>query len=157
MRIRIRVKTPKNRAPKAIEYLKDSLLGLVFRPKLIEQKVISHNEFYWILDINPDDLERINKKIALGEILIRRFYSVLFSVIGRANKLASKFGKGLSWIRRFLVNRLRKVYKKNSDMIEKIEMMTDEELKDYINITDKEDMRQLLDNQMILIEILNED
>ena len=156
MRIKIRVLTPKNKAEKSVETLKGSLLGLAFKAKIEKQEVTAHNEFYWILNIDPNDLPRIHKKAVMGEVLIRTFYSTLFRVIHRANKLASKFKKGISWIRRFIHARLAKVYKNNdSGMMESFDKMTDEELKDYLNITDKEEIQSLISNQMIFVEELD--
>lgn len=158
MKLKINVKTPNNQAKKCIETQKKSLLGLTQSKKVLEQKVIKHNEFFWIIECDSEkEREKIIKKCANGEVLIKKFYSVLFHIIGKANKLADKFKKGIGWIRRFLIKRLKKTSQqsatdKENGMIKQIESMSDDELKNFIKIHDRESMQKLLSGAIIKIK-----
>jgi len=153
MLIKISVKTPKDQATKCIKTQKKALLSYEQRNKVIEEKVVSHKLFYWIIEVKDQkELTQVIKKAAAGEVLIKQFYSGLFKLISRANKLAGKFSKGYKWIKKYLLRTINKKYKGNSGMIEHITNMSDEELKDFLVINDKEEMAKLLSGELIKIE-----
>lgn len=157
MKIRIDVKTPKNQAPACIESQKDALVGVTKRHKIIKQKVISHNRFYWIMRVKDQkEAEGIMRKCSLGEVLIKKFYSALFKLIKRANKLAARSSKGIAWMKRWLKKKLDKVSTGNESMKNQIDAMTDEQFIEWLKITDEEPMRKLLKGDLITIEVLND-
>lgn len=158
MKLKITVRTPKNQAAKCIESQKRALLGFAQAKLVKEQKLVNDHKFYWILEVDGEkDRQKIIKKCAAGEVLIKRFYSALFHIIGKANKLSEKFDKGLAWIRRFLIKRLSKRSQqsttgKENEMIESVRNMSDHELREFIKIHDKEAMQKLLAGELITIE-----
>lgn len=157
MEVKITVMTPRNQAAKSIKTMKDSLLGFNKAGKVKREKLLADNKFYWIIDCEDQkELDGIIKKAARGEILIKKFYSVLFKLLGRANKLAEKTNKGMQWLKRWLIKRLKKTYQDQSDngMTTQIENMKDEELKEFIKINDKESMQKLLSGTLIDVEVL---
>jgi hypothetical protein len=157
MLVKINVKTPKNQAKACVESQKDALVGVIKRRDIKEQKVISHDEFYWILECKDrDDLEKVIKKCAKGETMIKKFYSVLFKIIHRANVLASKFKKGISWAKKWIMKKLDKVSKNNQTMKAHIDSMTDEQFRDWLTITDREAMDKLLAGNLINIKVIKE-
>lgn len=153
-RIKITVKTPKNQAVKCIETQKKAILGFKHKHKVIEQKVVSDRKFFWIVQVESyKDIMEIGKKAAKGEILIKKFYSTLFHLVDRANKLDKKFRKGTIWVKGFIMKRLRKIYKdEQGGMADAIENMNSKELEDFLNIEDKEEMQKLLSGNLISID-----
>lgn len=158
VKIRITVNTPKNQAHKCIKTQRRSIIGLGHQEKVIEEKVVKHNQFYWIVKPKDDkDLQRMIKKAAAGEVTIRKFYSGLFHIISKANKLCAKFDKGVEWVRRFIIKRLKKVtqFKGDDDkdnLINKVKTMSQKDLKEFIVIHDKEEMQKMLKGDLIIIE-----
>ena len=150
-KIKLIVNTPKNQAERSIKTQRIGLLGHKQSEKIIEEKIVNDHQFYWIIKINDQkDQEDLIKKTARGETMIRAFYSTLFKLISRANKVVNKFQKGTQWIKRWMINKLRR--NNQLDFIEKVESMTDEEIKDFLNITDKEEMKKFLEGSLIEIE-----
>lgn len=157
MDVKITVMTPRNQAAKSIKTMKDSLLGFSKAGKVKKEKLLADNKFYWIIECADEkELDKIRTKAVRGEVLIKKFYSVLFKVLGRANKLAEKTGKGIQWLKRWLIKRLKKTYQDNSDngMTAQIENMKDEELKEFIRVNDKEEMQKLLNGTLIEVDVL---
>ena len=157
MKIMINVITPKNQARKCIESQKDALVGITKRKKIIEQKVTAHNKFYWIMQVQDQkEYEGIMRKCSLGETLIKKFYSALFKLIRRANSLAAKSSKGISYMKRWIKKRLDKVSQNNEAMKQQIDNMTDEDFIDWLKITDEEPMKKMLKGELITIKVLTE-
>ncbi len=148
MIVQVTVKTPKNQAERSMQTQKSAILGYKEKKKLIDEKLVSHNEFWWKLEIEDDELPKLIKNTARGEVLIRKFYQTLFKLLGRAQKLQLKFKKGGQWIKNYLKKKLSKT-KGNEDMIAHIDSMKDEEL---TSITDKEEIQALINGQMITVE-----
>lgn len=153
--IRITVLTPKNQAAKCIESQKKAMLGHAQSKKVIDQKLIAHNKFYWDVSYETDkEYFDIVAKCSRGEVMIKRFYKTLFKVINRANNLANKFDKGIKWIKSWIIKRIKKIYVNNPDMEEYINNMTDDEMKDYLKIDDRAEMEKLLEKDLIKIKII---
>jgi len=154
MKVKILCKTPKNQAKKCIESHKKAIVGLMKAKDIVEQKITKHNEFYWILKVEDDaEYHKVMKSCAKGEILIKRFYGTLMKLIARANFLCNKLDKKLLWARRWIIKRLKKIGE-NTEMIQKIETMSDEELKDFMDVTDKEEMEKLLAGDLIDLTVV---
>lgn len=154
MKLKITVNTPKNQATKCVESQKNQLLGWKISKQIIESKVINHKQFYWILNIDDDQYNKLISNCAKGEILIKRFYKVLIKWINKGNKLATKFKQSSAWIRKWILKQARKYYKNNEDMIKEIESMTDEDVSNFLKIDDMEEMQKLLDGALIDVEQL---
>lgn len=152
---KITVLTPKNKAASNINMLKKTLIGVTRIQNIISEKIVSHNKFYWILAYkDQNDYDKIMKKVFRGEIMIKKFYRTLFKIVDRANKLASKFKKGIEWIRRWMLKTLKKKYQydESNDLYKQIKNMPQEELKEFIKIEDRKEMDKLLKKDLIKIE-----
>ncbi len=160
MRVKITVNTPKNQAEVCIKSQKKAFLGFRGSRRVVKEGVISHNQFYWLLDIKPKEFVTVTKHAARGEVIIRKFYKMLFKVIGRVNKLNQKWKKGAKWLKKQLIKRLNKLTKDspddNKDFLGNIEGMTDEELGTFIEIHDKEAVQKLLEGELIIVEEVEE-
>lgn len=157
-KLKIYVKTPKNQAEKCMKTQKKALIGFNKSNKVLEEGVISHDKFYWIIPVEDDkDQKMITKRLSAGEIMIKKFYSVLIRTIDRANKLGHKFQKGIKWAKRWIVKRLKKQYNDNDEQgfISQIEKMPDEEFKDFLIIHDRKEMQELLSGYLITQERLD--
>ena len=156
MKIKITCNTPKGQAEKSVKTQKATLLGLGLARKVKEQKVVSDTQFYWILDIEPKELGKVTKKVIKGETIIRKFYSVLIKNINRVNIIGTKTGKGINWIKKQLIKRLKKQFEHSDsdEMIKNLESMNDEETHEYIKIHDKEAMQKFLKKDLIILEEL---
>lgn len=152
-KIKITVLTPKNQAEKAMKKQRDALLGFKKQKKILEEKLVSHNKFYWIIPVDDEkDLVKITTRLSKGEIKIKQFYRTLIKLLDRANKLASKFKKGLSWVRRWIVKKLKK--DKQTDYAKQINQMDNQELKNFIKIDDREEIIELMKKELITIKEL---
>lgn len=149
--LKITVKTPPNQAKPCMIKQRDTLLGFKKQKQIKEEKLIDHQTFYWVIPAeDQDDIYGITRRLAKGEINIKKFYKTLMKMIDRANKLANKFKKGLSWIRRWIIKRLKK--QQQNDFVKQVEEMPDEELKDFLQINDREAMNKLLSGTLIDVE-----
>lgn len=160
MKIKLTVLTPKKQAKKSVETMKGSLLGFNLSKRVIEQKVLADNKFHWIMDLKDEkELEKVNKKRVLGEMMIRKFYQILFKNINRCNRLGAKFGKGMGWIKKQLVKRLRKMTKQtqdnHDDFITNIEKMSEPETTEFIKVNDRAAMDELLAKDLIVLEVMD--
>jgi len=151
IRIKINVKCPNN-AHKNVERLADAIL---LAKKPVKQKIVNDKLFYWIIDCKDfEELSKYTARCLKAENKIKEFYKVLFKLIKRANKLANKWKKGISWIRYWMIKRIRKIQGGNqaSDMENKLNQMDDKELKDFINPKDKDMMTEFLKQDLITID-----
>jgi len=155
MKVKVNVKTPKNQADKCIKTQKAAILGHSQSQKILEEEVVSDHEFYWVLQLdNPKEYTKILEKAARGEMIIKKFYRTLFKLIDRANKLSDKFGKGVGWIRRWIIRKVKKQQEKGGDdsIIQQIQEMSDGELRDFIKVTDRAELEKLLGGELINVE-----
>lgn len=154
--LKILVKTPRNQAARCVRTQKDQLLGLKKSGQIKESKVTAHNEFYWIVPIKDlGEYDKLTKRLALGENMIKKFYSTLFKLINRVNRLAKKFKKTGTWIKKYLQKRIRKMTAKGDDqqgMLDYLDDMDDTEFKDFLVISDKEEMDKFLKGDLITIK-----
>lgn len=161
MKVKVTVKTPRKQAAACIKSQKKAFLGLGGAKKIIDEKVVSDSEFYWILKVEPKDMKALTTNAARGENIIRKFYRMLFKTIGRCNALQKKFKKGAVWIKKQLVKRFRKLTESspddNTEFLASIENMSDEEFGDFIVINDKEAMEKLLAGDLITIKELDDE
>jgi len=97
------------------------------------------------------ELNKITYKCARGEVMIKQFYKTLFKLLNRANHLASKFKKGVDWVRRWMKKQLKKQGQTDEGMMNHIDSMSDEQLLDFIKVSDREDMDQLLSGKLISV------
>lgn len=156
--VKIIVRTPKNQAKKCINTQRNALLSYKLSKLIIEEKVVAHNKFYWVLCTNTDkDYDDLLLRVAKGEILIKKFYKMLFSIMDRCNKLLNKWAKGWMWAKRWVTSKLRKLYKGSdtNEMLTQIEAMTEEEWKDFFNVTDREEMKKLMSGELISVETVS--
>lgn len=153
MRVRVTVLTPKNQAERCVKTQRRALLGYSKDYVVLEEKVVSDHEFFWVVEVDsPSGYAKILEKATRGEVLIRKFYRSLFKLIDRGNKLANKFGKGLGWVRKWIVRKIRK--SAEGDLVEQIEGMSDDEFKDFLKVTDRADLELLFEKKLISVERL---
>lgn len=159
MLVKIDVKTPKNQAAQCMKTQKSALLGYKQLKKVKEEKVVSHDNFYWVLQLeNQKELDKVIKRCSLGEVMIKRFYSSLFKLVHRANRLCAKFGKAKTWIKKWMLKRIKKKYQGDTTGMENyIQNMSDEEFEDFLQIDDEAEMRKLLEGDLITPEILEDE
>lgn len=146
MILKISVKTPKNQATKCATTQRTMLIG--HKTNLLRTHVEHHNLYH--LYVQTDDPQDITNRCAKAEALIKTFYRHLIKWLTRANKLATKFDKGITWIRTYINKQAHKLYGKGQDL-DQITNITDQELRDLIQIKDLEAMQQLLINPLITI------
>lgn len=155
MKLKITVWTPKNQAEKSMATNRMALLGIKHTRKVVEEKLVAHNQFYWVLEVKPDDVLDITRKCAKGEITIRKFYSVIFKLIKRANRIAEKSSKAGAWLKRWVIKRLKKMsqgQQENDGLVQQFENMNDDEFNDFIKINDEAEMRAFLEGELIKVE-----
>jgi len=155
MKLQINVKTPKGQAESCIKTQRNALLGFKKSKQILEEKMLSDHEFYWVIPCeDTKEMMKIHKKLSRGEVFIKQFYKSLFKLINKANKLATKFDKGTSWIRKWMIKKLRGTYeeKEEGGLIQQIQNMTDEEIKDFIKINDEREMKLLLAGELITVK-----
>ena len=154
MKVKITVKTPPNQAARCINSQKDALIGFKKQKDVKEQKIVNDHEFYWILEVKDEkELGKVTHRLAMGEVLIKKFYRTLFKVIRRANTLSKKFKKGSQWLKKQIIKRLDKVSMDNQDIKAQIDSMNDEEFQGWLEITDKEVMQELLSGPLFEVEV----
>lgn len=151
--------TPKNQAAKSVESMKKSIIGLNAHRKVIHQKVIRHDQFYWIVECQtPTEANRLVIKASLANTAIKAFYHRLIRTINKANKLAERGSKGIEYIKRWVKNKLTKHYKndKNKDMLMgQIDHLTKEDLKGFLHIDDLPAMQELLKKELVTVELID--
>jgi len=156
MQIKVSVNTPARQAKNCMATQKSAMLGYTGARSVIKEVLVDGEHFYWILEIAEKDLQLINNNTARGEIIIRKFYSTLFKVVGRVNAIGAKFGKAGQWFRKQLLKRMAKLTGDNAGMMDYINKQSDDELADFMKITDKEAVQKLLAGELIKVEVLNE-
>lgn len=154
MKVKITINTPRNQAEKSMATNRAALLGIKHGKKIIEEKLVAHNQFYWVLDVGPDDMQDIAKRCVRGEYVIRKFYSVLFKLIKRANRIATRSRKAGEWIRRWVVKRLKKMQQdpEQDGLAKQFENMPEKEFVDFLKVTDEAEVRSFLDGPLIILE-----
>lgn len=154
MFLKVTVRTPKGRAEKASKYQADQILGMKNADKIIETKLVNDSKFYWIVQADNDkEIQRITYGAARSEVTIRKFYQTLFKHLARANRLASKFKKGASWARKWLMKQFKKQVQGDESKLQSfkdyLDNTPDSEL---LKVTDKKDMTRLLAKALIKVE-----
>ena len=150
--IKITIKTPKNQAAKCIKSQRDQLLGMRKSNAVTEAKLISHNKFYWILPYKDDEeLSNITKRLALGETMIKAFYSKLFKAIKWVNKIGNKTGKTGDYLRRQFIRYFKKKYSMDDQEGFK-EYINGQAINESISIDDEAEMKKLLTNPLFIVE-----
>ena len=135
--------------------LKHTILGVSTTKKVKREELLSHNSFYWIVEVKDyEESADVTRKCARGELLIRQFYKVLFKLIDRGNKLAKKWSKGTAWIKRWIKKRLAKMGETDPDIINYIDNTPEDDVKNLLEITDREEMDELLNGDLITVEVL---
>ena len=141
MNIRIDVKCPYD-APKHVKTLKKSILGFKVP---VEQHIVDDKNFYWILEAENDkELQKYSTRAAKAEFGIKQFYKTLFKLMNRANTLMARWNKGVKWVRKYLKRQLSKYQGNANDMKERLDSMSDDELKKFFDPHDREDMEKFL-------------
>lgn len=148
--IKITVLTPKNQATKCVKTQRRALLGYKHAKQIRQETIEAHNRFSWILMTTTEEIPDLTKKCARGELIIKKFYHTLIKWIRRINRLANKTNKSLKYIRSWLYKRLIKEGQTNVAI--QIQQMSDDELKEFISITDLKEMQALLKKELIKIE-----
>lgn len=155
MKYKITVKTPRNQAERSMAFSRSALLGLKHSRNVIEEKLLGHNEFYWVIETSEDELQEIMHKCARGEMIIRKFYSIVFKLLHRANRIAEKCGKAGMWFKRWIIGRLKKLTagQEENGLVEQFENMNEEEFQDFIQISDEEEIHAFLEGELIKVEL----
>ncbi len=160
MQLKLTVKTPKNQAEKCVKSMKASILTYKLSQQVVEQQVVSDHEFYWIIEAKDDnDYSAIIKRVALGEVMIKKFYGALFKLVHRANHLADKLGKAGKWAKRWMLKRWAHDYgpvKDDGGIKQYIEEMSDDEITGFLRVDDEVAMKELLAGTLIDVEIVGE-
>jgi len=153
MDLEITVKTPKGQAKKVMNTQKDALLGFKKGKQLKREELINDSTFVWVAPC--DDVKDMNymiKRLMKGERMIKNFYKTLIKTIDRANRLAAKFKKGTKWVRNWMIRKLKK--EQQHDIVKQVEAMSDEEIRDFLLIQDRDDMMKLLAGELITVKEL---
>jgi len=153
--LKITCLTPKGKAKKSMNSLKESILGFFKYNKVDEQKILSDHEFYFKYTPKTEkEYNKVIKNAAKCEVTIKKFYSLLIRILSRCNKLANKSSWGLKKARNWVIKRLKKLYgdDKDNKFVKDIENQSDEEFKQMLNIEDIKDMQELLKKDLIKIE-----
>lgn len=144
IRAKLTCYTPKGKAEASSKGFGMKLFSGLNRPK--ETVIVSDREFYYIYDFEDEKkFKKFCNKIPKAEQKIRMFYTVLFHVIGRANKMGKKGAWKLEKIRRWILKRLvKKGYDKK----------TMDDFIDGINIEDEKEMREFLGGELFRCDIM---
>lgn len=150
--IKITVNTPRNQAHKCVKSQRDQLLGLKKSNAVTEAKVTKHNQFYWIIPYkDTEELNKITKRLALGENMIKAFYKKLFKAIAWVNRIAAKTGKGGEYLRRQFIRYFKAKYQMDDQESLK-EFIKGQAIQETITIDDEAEMRKLLSNPLFILE-----
>jgi hypothetical protein len=150
--IKITVKTPKNQAAKCIKSQRDQLLGIKKSNAVTEAKLIAHNKFYWILPYkDAEELDKITKRLALGETMIKAFYNKLFKAIKWVNKISNKTGKTGEYLRRQFIRYFKKRYSMDDQEGFK-EYINGQVINESISIDDEAEIKKLLTNPLFIVK-----
>jgi len=136
IKYKINVLCPDNQAPKTMNSFKNTLLGFGFASSILEEKVLSHNSFYWVLEIEAKKEEELFKRLASGEVTIKGFYRTLFKNLKRVKKIAKKLKRVSFNILQKLKERVSKQFQHNQaykDLEENINKMSKEEAESFIS------------------------
>lgn len=145
VRLKITCYTPKGQAAKSSQSFGLRYLSLMNKP--IETAVLSDSEFYYIYDLKEKAAHKMmNDKIPSAEWKIRKFYTTLMGVIGRANKLGKRGAWGLEKIRRRIISELHRKTQEDEKTIE--------DMIDAIKIDDLDYMLDFLSKPLFKVEEL---
>lgn len=152
MRIKIKVKTPKNQAEKCVKSQKPQLLGYKLAGKVVEEGIISNTQFYWILEIDRNDLNKIIQRAAIAESIIKNFYRKLIHWIDRAAWLGKKFNKSTEWIKRKIVAMARKNTNNDKETVKRVEEMVGDDLTGFLTIDDRIEINNLIKGKIVELD-----
>lgn len=156
MKVKITVLTPKNKAKGTEKSLKTGIVGL---SKPLETKLVAHNKFYWIVEIEEDKkkekkLNNLVSRCAKAEVLTKKGLQWTLKTFGWANKQIAKGNRGVSKVKKMLSKRMRKAEMPEED-IEKINNMSDDEFIKHVKIEDREEIEALLLKQLITVKVVS--
>lgn len=157
IKVQMNILTPKGQADKCVESMKGMLIGWGLKKDIIEQKVLSPGEFYWVLKIESDKLPILTKKAADGEVIIKGFYRQLFKQIGRVNKLAGKFAKGGKWMIKQMEQRIKKAFEHNQqaeDFVNDLKNMKEKEFYEFISVKNRAEWDTFLEQELISVKVI---
>lgn len=149
--------TPKGKAKKSLANMKQNILGITKCESIDQERIVSDKKFWFTYTPkNQKEYDKVLINSSKANVTIKKFYSVLISILTRLNKLANKSKWGLQKMKRWLVKRLIKLYKndKENDFVKDIENQSDEEFKKMIKVEDIEEMQELMKKQLIKVEIV---
>lgn len=143
-KLKITCKAPKGKVEKAAKNFK-RMFSVVHKP--YKYKVVNKTTFYFLYSFKTEKQRyvAINKKIPKVTDRIRGFYIVVISLVERGNKLAKKGAWSVEKARRWILNRLGKKGYNKKEM---------EDFIDGINLEDKEEMQQFLNQEIVKGEVL---
>jgi hypothetical protein len=143
LRLKVICLTPKGKAEKCAKEWRKQFPTF---KKPIEQKVVNDSKFYWIYEFEKEkEMYRFNKKIAMVQTTIKRFYYIIMGTSTRANRLKKKMSWGLDKARRWALKRINKQLGKGKEI---------DDFKDLFNMEDEAEMRKFLEKDIIQAKII---
>lgn len=140
--VKIICATPKGKAQKALKSF-----GRYFslkKPK--EAKVTKPTEFYLLYECKTDkEVKKLIKKCPKAEFTIRQFYTILLSLMGRANKLSKRGAWKLEKTKRWIMKQLGKKVRNPKEYADFI---------DGVDISDEDYMRKFLLKELVKYEVI---
>lgn len=137
--------TPKGKEKSSKLMLESSLLGAIKQPK---SRKIGRGKITWVITCkNHKELTKLTYRAAKSDISIKKFYSFLFKIIRRGNKMCNKGEKGIKKARNWFKKQLLK--QKNEELAAKVEGMSDQEFKEYLKVEDRAYMEKFLKKDLV--------
>ena len=153
--VKILVLTPKGKAKSSLNRFRRAIIGLRLKGKLQSEKILNDHSFEWILNLKDwKEVELVQKRCVKAEYTLKSFFKSLFKLQHRANFLMNKFKKGTDWMKRWLIKKLSKQYQENSELIQDIKNMSDEEFKEFFKFEDEDRFKEFLKQNLISVELL---
>lgn len=142
--ITLEVLTPKGKAEKSSKTFAKRFPSILDKKPTLQ--IMDDSTFRITFhNLNDKQINKLMTKCNLVEIGIKGFYKKIIKIGNRVNKLGTKFKWGTEKIKR----RFAKEYKKAGAEDNKFEQMTKEEFKDFINFEDLEEIKALLEKDLV--------
>jgi len=146
--VTLEVLTPKGKAEKSSKTFAKRFPAILDKKPTI--KIIDDCTFRMTFhNLNEKQRKKLMTKAAVVEVGIKAFYSKIIKIGARVNRLGHKF----SWTTAKIKKRFAKEYQKAGAENNKFEEMSDEEFKDFLNFEDVEEIKELMEKELVRIVI----
>lgn len=146
MDITLEVITPKGKAEKSSKTFAKRFPAIL--DKKPTTKIIDDSTFRLTFhNLNEKQRGKLMNKAAVVGVGIKTFYRKIIKIGNRVNRLGTKFKWGVSKIKK----RFAKEYQKAGAEDNKFNDMSEEEFKDFLNFEDIEEIKELLNKELVTI------